>query len=290
MPRFAYVDGRFVPHGDAVVHVEDRGFQFADGVYEVVSVLGGVFVDLDGHLARLRYSLGQLAIAAPMPETALRQVMARLVERNRVRDGLLYLQVTRGVAPRDFRFPGGTKSTLVMTTRRNPPAPDDPAGVSVITVPDQRWARRDIKTTGLLAQVLAKQAAAAAGAFEAWMIDDAGFITEGASSNAWIVDAAGVLVTRQPDRSILHGVTGNTIEYLAGLLQLRVERRPFTCAEALAAQEAFITSATTFCRPVVRIDGREIGDGQPGPVARRLRAAYVDYARSSTESPVPWTR
>jgi D-alanine transaminase len=292
MPRDAYVNGRYVRHAAAAIHIEDRGYQFADGVYEVIAIAGGAFVDAAGHLARLRYSLGELRIAMPLSERALTQVMTRLARRNGVRDGLLYIQITRGAAPRDFRFPTAPKSAVVMTTRRNRSAAlvAAPAGVSVVTLPDQRWARPDIKTTGLLAQVLAKQAAVESGAFEAWMVDREGFITEGASSNAWIVTADGVLVTRQPDRSILHGVTGNTIEHLARRLQIRMERRPFSLAEAYAASEAFLTSATTFCLPIIRIDGREVGDGKPGPIAARLRSAYLAYAEALPDHPVPWTQ
>ena len=203
MGRLAYVNGRFVHHADATVHIEDRGYQFADGVYEVVTVLGGRFVDEAGHLARLKHSLGALRIVMPFSEAVLKLVMGELIRRNGVREGYLYLQITRGVAPRDFKFPKTSKSAIVMTTRRQrfSPALADDAGVRVVTVPDIRWARRDIKSIGLLAQVLAKQAACDAGAFEAWMIDPDGFVTEGASSNAWILTRDGLLVTRQADHS-----------------------------------------------------------------------------------------
>ena len=206
--------------------------------------------------------------------------------------GYLYLQVTRGVAPRDFKFPKSAKSAVVMTTRRQKFAPTlpDSAGVRVVTVSDIRWARRDIKSVGLLAQVLAKQAAAEAGAFEAWMVDPEGFVTEGASSNAWIVTRDGVLVTRQADNAILHGITGNSIERLAGELGIAVERRPFTVAEAYDAREAFVTSATTFCMPVVEIDGRTIANGHPGEIGRSLRQGYFDYGLKRQEQAFSWPK
>jgi len=290
MARYAYVNGRFVRHADATVHIEDRGYQFADGVYEVVTVLGGAFVDEPGHLARLKRSLGELKIAMPFTEAVLKLVMRRLVRLNGVKDGYLYLQVTRGVAPRDFKFPKAAKPAIVMTTRRQAFKPEIPTenGVSVVTVPDIRWARRDIKSVGLLAQVLAKQAAAEAGAFEAWMVDPDGFVTEGSSSNAWILTADGVLVTRHADNSILHGITGNSIEALAAEQGIKVERRPFTVAEALAAREAFLTSATTFCIPITEIDGKTVANGHPGEVSRTLRRAYYAYGQARQAQPVRW--
>jgi D-alanine transaminase len=292
MARFAYVNGRFVRHADATVHIEDRGYQFADGVYEVVTLLGGEFVDEPGHLARLKRSLGELRIAMPFSEAVLKMVMRRLVRRNGVKDGYLYLQITRGVAPRDFKFPKSSKSAIVMTTRRQAFKPDIPSdsGVSVVTVPDIRWARRDIKSIGLLAQVLAKQAAAEAGAFEAWMVGPDGFVTEGSSSNAWILTGDNVLVTHQADSSILHGITGNAIERLAAEQGIKVERRPFTVAEALAAREAFVTSATTFCMPITQIDGKPIANGHPGEMSRTLRRAYFDYGRERQSDAFPWPR
>jgi D-alanine transaminase len=292
MGRLAYVNGRFVRHADAAVHIEDRGYQFADGVYEVVTVLDGGFVDEAGHLARLKHSLGALRIATPFSDAVLKLVMRELIRRNRVRDGYLYLQITRGVAPRDFKFPKTSKSAIVMTTRRQRFSPEiaDEVEGRVVTVPDIRWARRDIKSIGLLAQVLAKQAAADAGAFEAWMIDPDGFVTEGASSNAWIVTRDGVLVTRQADRSILHGITGNSIERLAGELGVKVERRPFTLAEAHEAREAFVTSATAFCLPVTEIDGRSVANGHPGELSRTLRQHYFDYGLKRQEQAFAWPK
>ena len=292
MARFAYVNGRFVRHADASVHIEDRGYQFADGVYEVVTILAGAFVDEPGHLARLKRSLGELRIAMPFTENVLKLVMRELVRRNGVTDGYLYLQITRGVAPRDFKFPRDVKSAIVMTTRRQqfPPAMPNNAGVKVATVPDIRWARRDIKSIGLLAQVLAKQAAAEAGALEAWMIDPDGFVTEGASSNAWIVTKDGVLVGRRPDHMILHGITGNSIERLAAEAGIRIERRPFTLAEAFEAREAFLTSATTFCIAITEIDGRPIANGHPGELARSLRQRYFEYGLTRQDRPFAWPK
>ena len=286
------MNGRFTRHADASVHIEDRGYQFADGVYEVVTILGGDFVDEVGHLARLKRSLGELRIAMPFSDAVLKLVMRELVRRNGVRDGYLYLQITRGVAPRDFKFPRSARSAIVMTTRRHKftlAMPGD-AGVKIISVPDIRWARRDIKSIGLLAQVLAKQAAADAGAFEAWMVDADGFVTEGSSSNAWIVTKDGKLVTRQADHTILHGITGNSIEHLAGEVGIAVERRAFTLAEAFEAREAFLTSATTFCMAITEIDGRPVANGHPGELSRTLRQAYFDYGLTRQGTPFTWPK
>ena len=280
MSRVAYVNGRYVPHGSAAVHIEDRGFQFADSVYEVVTVLDGALIDEEGHLARLARSLAELRMDWPMTPRALRLVMRELVRRNGIARGLLYLQVTRGVAAREFRFPPPGRSTLVMTTRWSSFARPEQLrdGVSVISVPDIRWLRRDIKTTGLLAQVLGKQAALEAGAFEAWMVEADGTVTEGCSSNAWIVTRDGRLVTRPPSERMLNGVTRLTLIRLAGELGLTFEERAFTLAEAHAAAEAFLSSASTFALPVTRLDGKPIGTGKPGPLAVRLRAAYLESA------------
>jgi D-alanine transaminase len=289
MARFAYVNGRFVPHSEAAIHIEDRGFQFADGVYEVITVMGGHFVDEMAHLARLRYSLGEIRIEPPLADRVLKLLMRSLARRNGLRDGILYIQVTRGEAPRDFKFPRQTKSSIVMTTRRmDLSGKVGETGIAVVTTPDIRWARRDIKSIGLLAQVLAKQSAADAGAFEAWMIDEQGLVTEGASSNAWIVTTEGILVTRQTDRSVLHGITGNSIERLAGELGLTVERRPFTLDEALRAREAFLSSATTFCMPIIRIDDQPVANGYPGEITRNLRAAYRNYAQARQDRAFSW--
>lgn len=281
MARDAYVNGRYVPHARAAVHVEDRGFQFADGVYEVVCVRRGSLIDEDGHLDRLDYSLRELRIAWPCERRVLRLLMRRLLQRNGVRDGLIYLQVTRGAAPRDFRFPAAARPTLVMTTRRAALAPHGRTGVRVITIPDIRWQRRDLKTVGLLAQVLGKQEAAERGAFEAWQLDEDGLVTEGTSSNAWILTADGALVTRPASHDILNGITRQSILRIAAAAGLRFEERPFSLEEAYAAREAFLSSATSFVTPVLKIDDRTVGDGTPGPLGRRLLEAYVDYAAGS---------
>jgi D-alanine transaminase len=280
MPRFAYVNGRYLPHGQAAVHIEDRGYQFADGVYEVVPVVGGQTVDENPHLDRLERSLSELRIPMPMPRKALELVSHELLRRNGIRDGLLYMQVTRGVAPRNHAFPANVRPALVMTTKRIDFAGQSKFtdGVSVITVPDLRWARRDIKTTNLLPNCLAKQEASEAGAYEALQYDADGNITEGTSSNAWIVGADGKLVTRHLSNDILHGVTRRTVLAIAAEEGVAFEERPFAVKEALAAREAFVTSATSFVTPVVEIDGRKVGDGKPGPLSRRLLDWYRDYA------------
>ena len=279
MARWAYVNGRYLPHARAAVHVEDRGYQLADGVYEVVTVLEGRFADMDGHMDRLGRSLDALQIPWPVDRRVLERIVHELARRNGIRNGGVYMQVSRGVAPRDFRFPSPRPSALVVTTRRvqrwtQPGQLEN--GVPVITIPDIRWGRRDIKTTGLLAQVLGKQRAAEAGAFEAWMVDPDGTVTEGCSSNAWIVTPEGTLVTREPSPKILNGITRLTLLRLACEAGLPVEERPFTVEEAHAAREAFVSSAGTFALPVTRIDGRSVGTGKPGPVALTLRRTYID--------------
>lgn len=278
MPRTAYVNGRYLPYREAGVHIEDRGFQFADSVYEVCEVKGGALVDVTRHLGRLARSLGELRIAPPMSDPALRHVLRQTVRRNRVRDGLVYLQVTRGEAPRDFLFPGrGASPTLVVVARAIDPAKTAAkarAGISVVTVADTRWERCDLKTVMLLPAALAKEAARAAGAQEAWFVDEAGFVTEGASSNAWIVRTDGSVQTRPLDHRILGGVTRATLLDLLNGEGVPVEERPFTVREAQAAREAFVTSASATVMPVVRIDGQPVGDGQPGPLTRRLREKF----------------
>lgn len=280
MPRIAYVNGRFVPHDRAMVHIEDRGFQFADGVYEVVTVHGGRLVDETGHIDRLERSLRELAMAWPVSRRVLGLLMRALIRRNGIRDGLLYLQVTRGVAPRDFKFPKTARPTLAMTVRRANLRPTHllETGVSVITVPDIRWKRRDIKSIALLPQVLGKQKAVEAGAYEAWMVEDDGLVTEGTSSNAWIVTADNELVTRQANASILRGVTRQAVIRIAREEGIGFSERPFTIEEAHAAREAFLTSATNYVMPVTRIDGKPVGDGMPGRLTRRIRALYVSFA------------
>ncbi len=285
MARWAYVNGRYLPHAQATVHVEDRGFQFADGVYEVVTILDGRFADLDGHMGRLGRSLAELRMDWPAAPRVVERILRELARRNGLVNGSIYLQITRGVAPRDFKFPANTKPTLVMTAKRvaafaKPEQLEQ--GVAVVTVPDIRWGRRDIKTVGLLAPVLAKQQAAESGAYEAWLVDSDGTVTEGSSSNAWIVTRSGVLVTRPPSHTILNGITRLSLLRLAAERGISVEERPFTVEEALSAREAFVSSAGTFALPVTRIDGRPVGDGKPGAVTMALRQAYLDYAKGST--------
>ncbi|MBX3520318.1 MAG: D-amino-acid transaminase [Xanthobacteraceae bacterium] len=278
MSRVAYVNGRYVPFAEARVHIEDRGYQLGDGVYEVCEIRDGAFVDERRHLDRLGRSLSALRIEMPMPLSSLRYVLRETVRRNRVTDGLLYLQVTRGVARRDHGFPETpVKPALVVTVRaldRKKIAASARAGISVITLPDDRWGRVDIKTIGLLPNVLARQAAKDAGAKDAWFADEEGLITEGASSNAWIVTREGVLLTRPSSNRILTGITLTVIKEVAASLQIKVEERAFTVAEAKAAAEAFLSSATQTVMPVVAIDGIPIGSGEPGPVTLRLREAF----------------
>ncbi len=282
MTGIAFVNGQYVQSADALVHIEDRGYQFADGIYEVCLVIDGHYWDAEGHLARMERSLNALGICMPMSRASLNVVMRELLKRNRLRDALVYIQVTRGVAPRNHAFPSSAVApALVMTARRfNLDGSDARAekGVSVITQPDIRWGRVDIKTVSLLPNVLAKQAAAEAGAAEAWLVRD-GKITEGSSSNAWIVDAEGTLITHPKGTQILGGITRETVIACAENLQIKVIERPFTLDEAKRASEAFTTAATFLVMPVIEIDGQMVGDGSPGPISRRLRKAYKDRAR-----------
>ena len=285
MGRIAYVNGRFVPHGEAVVHIEDRGYQLADAVYEVWALFDGKLADPEGHFARLERSLGELSIAMPMSRAALTLVLKEAVRRNRVREGLLYLQVSRGVAKRDHAFPNPpVRPAVVMTVSAVDRAASETRaakGVSVVTTPENRWGRCDIKTVGLLPNALAKQKARAAGAVEAWFVDDLGFVTEGASSNAWIVDGDGRLRTRDTNANILRGVTRNTLLEVIRREGLEVDERPFTPAEAVGAQEAFITGAGSLVLPVIAVDGKPVGEGRVGPVASRLRRLYIEQARAT---------
>lgn len=285
MYRIAYVDGRYLPHARAKVSVEDRGYQFADGVYEVCEVKDGKLVDERRHLARLERSLRELRIAEPMSYAALGVVMRETVRRNRVTDGIVYLQVTRGAAPRDFQFPvAPTRPTVVVTARNSDIARLDKLaedGVAVVTVPDIRWQRVDIKSVSLLPNVLAKQAAREQGAREAWLVDKNGFVTEGASSNAWIVNREGKLLTRALGTGILPGITRSVLLDLIADQGIKFEERAFTVEEAYAAREAFVTSASQTVMPVVRIDGRPVGNGAPGLVATALRREYRRYAAIS---------
>ncbi len=283
MSRYVYVNGRHVPYGQAHVHAEDRGYQFGDAVYEVCEVKVTRLVDETRHLDRLDRSLGELSIAAPMSRASWQRVLREVIRRNRVRDGSLYIQVSRGARPREFLFaPAGTLTPTVVVIARahNPAALDARAeqGIAIKTVPDTRWERCDIKTVMLLPSSLAKEAAKAEGAKEAWFVDTTGHVTEGASSNAWIVTANGRLVTRPAGHEILRGVTRMTLIDLLRREGLELEERAFTVAEAKAAREAFITSAGNIVMPVVRIDGVPIGNGAPGLLSLRLRAAFHDVA------------
>src|SRR5215467_8947391 len=291
MSRIAYVNGRYLPRNAAKVAVEDRGYQFADGVYEVCEVRGGRLVDERRHMARLNRSLGELRIAAPMSQAALAVVLRETIRRNRVRDGIVYVQVTRGVARRDFPFPAAnTRPSIVVTARsadRERLEQIAAEGISVITVPDIRWKRVDIKSVALLPNVLAKQAAREQGAREAWLIDAKARITEGASSNAWIVNRDGKVVTHPLGHDILAGVTRSVVIDIIKNQGLAFEERAFTVEEAYAAREAFITSASQTVLPVVSIDGRPVGNGAPGLIATALRRDYHQYAEVSDLAPGP---
>ena len=285
MSRIAYVNGRYVPHRHATVHVEDRGYQFSDGVYEVCEVMGACLIDERRHVARLARSLSELSMDMPMTQAALGVVLHETVRRNRVRDGIVYIQITRGVAPRDHAFPARpTRPALVVTARSVDPARTEQLasdGIAVVTMPDQRWARVDIKSVSLLPNVLAKQAAREQGAREAWLVDRDGYVTEGASSNAWIVSKDGKLVTRPIGHDILRGITRTVLLDVLAAQGLQLDERAFTVEEAYAAREAFITSATQTVMPVVLIDGRPVGNGAPGLIAGALRRAYHQFAASS---------
>jgi len=286
MSRIAYVNGRYRVHADAVVHVEDRGYQFADGVYEVIAVQRGRMVDEEPHLSRLDRSLSELRIPWPMSRRALHVVLVEVIGRNRIIDsGLVYVQITRGVAPRSHAIPSATVSSLVVTARSLPPFDRDLArrGVAVITIPDIRWKRCDIKTVSLLPNVLGKQRAIDAGAFDAWMIDSDGAVTEGTASNAWIVSAAGELITRQASSAILNGITRRAVLDIAADQSCRLVERPFTVAEAKSAAEAFQTSTTSVVKPVIRIDDTMIGDGNIGPLTERLLDLYAGHMLAAGE-------
>jgi D-alanine transaminase len=285
MGRIAYVNGAYERHGEAAVHIEDRGYQLADAVYEVWALFDGKLADPEGHFARLERSLSELKIPMPMNRRSLLVVLRETVRRNRVRDGLVYLQVSRGVAPRDHAFPTDPVSPAVVITVKAVDRAASEAkaakGVSVITTPENRWGRCDIKTVGLLPNALAKQAAKEKGAAEAWFVDELGFVTEGASSNAWIVDGDGTLRTRDTNANILRGVTRHTLLDIIRESGLKVDERPFTPAEAKAASEAFITGAGSLVLPVVAVDGAPVGKGVVGPVASRLRRLYIERARET---------
>lgn len=285
MSRIAYVNGRYLRLANAVVSIDDRAFQFGDGVYEVCEVRHGSPIDETRHLERLARSLKTLRIAPPVGESALRRILREIVARNRVRDGLAYIQISRGVARRDHGFPAASiRPGLVVTAKSLDPRLGEAnakRGVGVVTLPDERWAHPHIKTLQLLPNVLAKQAAREAGATEAWLVDREGLITEGASTNAWIVGETGVLITRPANQEILRGVTRMTLLDVVAQEGVAFEERAFSVEEAYRAREAFFSSATTIAMPVVAIDGRSIGDGAPGPVTLALRRKFHAAAERS---------
>lgn len=285
MSRVAYVNGRYRPHRDAFVHIEDRGYQFGDGVYEVCEVLGGRLVDERRHMRRLLRSLSELHMRLPMPLSALSVVLHEVVRRNKVNDGIVYLQITRGVARREHAFPApGTAPSIVVTARRLDRSQGErlaQAGITVITLPETRWARVDIKSIALLPNVLARQAAREQGAREAWFVDRDGYVTEGAASNAWIITREGTAVTHPATNDILRGISREVAQDALAGAHIAFEERRFRVEEAYAAREAFITAASLLVTPVVRIDGHVIGDGKPGPVSAALRQAFHDHVEFS---------
>jgi D-alanine transaminase len=282
LSRIAYVAGQYLPHRQAAVHIEDRGYQFGDGVYEVIAVVGGHLVDEAPHLARLHRSLAELRIPPPMGDAALKLVFRETIRRNGVDNGIVYLQVTRGAAPRDHAFPKAAKPVLVVTSRRSrvPNPRFGREGIAVITIPDIRWQRCDIKSVALVPNVLGKQQAREAGAYEAWQVDRDGNITEGTSTNAWIVTGDDAVMTRAADNAILNGVTRGAVLDIIRREGYRFVERPFSLEEARAAREAFLTSTTAELLPVVRIDGAPVGDGKPGPLSLKLREGYLAHTMS----------
>lgn len=284
MSRIAYVNGRYLRHAEASVHIEDRGYQFADGIYEVCGVRGGKLMDERLHLERLQRSLRELRMDMPVSLSALKIILREVVRRNRISNGMVYFQVTRGVAPRDHPFPADAQASLVVTAKRLNEArvaASVAKGVEVMTMPDQRWARRDVKSVALLPNILAKQTAREAGAYEAWLVDAEGFVTEGASTNAWIVDREGRLITRPEGPDILSGVTRCVLLQAARAEGIEVVERPFTPDEAKSAREAFISASSAIIIPVVRIDGHPIGNAAPGSTTLRLREAYGRFGELS---------
>ena len=283
MSRTVYVNGSYVPEEEAKVSVFDRAFLFGDGVYEVTAVLGGRLVDFEPHLARLDRSLDEIALAAPVSHAALLALHLELVRRNDLNEGLVYLEITRGSAERDFAHPDRPSPNVVAFTQNRPliANPYAETGVKVVTIPDMRWKRRDIKSTSMLAQTMGKQEAKLRGAYEGWMVED-GMVTEGTSSSAFILDAKGVIRTQPLGRHILPGVTRRSILRLAALEGVALEERPFSVAEALDAREAFMTAASAFVLPIIEIDSVPIGDGRPGPMANRFRALYIEEALNSS--------
>lgn len=281
MSRIVYVNGEYLPEEEAKISVFDRGFLFADAVYEVSAVIGGKLVDNDAHMARLQRSMNELKMTPPAGGEEITAIMCELVKRNDIEEGLVYLQVTRGAADRDFAFPTDATPSLIMFTQKKTLSENPAArtGISVITVPDIRWKRRDIKTVGLLPASMAKQAALDAGANDAWFVED-GFVNEGSSNNAFIVTEDGKIITRHLGTEILHGITRKAVMELAKRENLEIEERPFTAEEAQEAREAFSTSASAFVMPVVKIDGHILGNGVPGPVTEKMRKLYIEMAKA----------
>lgn len=276
----AYVNGSYLPLSDAAVHVEDRGYQFADGVYEVIAIINGRLVDGPAHIGRLEKSLAGLDIEPPCSMTVLGIIMSEVIRRNRLKNGSLYLQITRGVATRNHAFPvAETRASLVITANRKalPGGSVQQAGIDVITIPESRWARPDIKSVSLLPNVLAKQEAVRKGAFEAWFVDSDDLVTEGSSTNAWIVNEDGKIITPPLNGNILAGITRGRVIALAEGNRLEVIERAFSIDEAFASGEAFLSSTTACVLPVVRIDNQPVGDGKPGPVTRHLMALYASF-------------
>lgn len=284
MSRIAYVNGQYVPHISAAVHIEDRGYQFSDGVYEVIAIHKGKLIDMDGHMVRLTRSLNELEMAWPVTPRALEIIIRQVIRLNRINDGIVYMQITRGVAPRNHAFPDHLDSALVITAKRFPTFSFDASnkGVDVITTPEIRWQRRDIKTVSLLGNCLAKEKAVRAGAFEAWFVEDDGMITEGTSSNAWIVTSEGQLVTRDTSNSILNGITRLSILELARQQGVEFVERAFSLDEAKTAKEAFVSSTTSFVKPVVHIDDAPVGDGKVGPLTTKLLVYYGDHIKAQS--------
>ena len=281
MSRIVYVNGSYVLHRDAAVHVEDRGYQFGDGVYEVVLLINGRMADCEGHLKRLNRSLHKLDMQSPVSEGALRQIMARLMRLNRLKTGIIYIQITRGVARRDHAFPKHSSASLVMTVKHlSLDTGRQLAGKSAITVPDQRWDRRDIKTIQLLPNCLAKQAASEKGAYEAIMVMPDGSVSEGSSSNVWILNNENQLITRQPDEDILNGITRQSIQRIAGERQIEIVERSFSVDEMMKAKEVFVTSATSMVTALTHIDGKKIDEGKVGFIASALKADYIKYVET----------
>lgn len=284
MSRISYVNGHYLPHYAASVHIEDRGYQFSDGVYEVVAIHQGKLIDMDSHMIRLMRSMEELEITWPVCKKAMILIIREVIRRNRIKDGIIYIQITRGVAPRQHTFPDHQNSALVVTAKRFPPFDfeSENNGINIITTPEIRWQRCDIKTISLLGNCLAKEKARRAGCYEAWFVEDDGMITEGTTSNSWIVTDKGELVTRDVSNSILNGITRLSIMKIAKENNIHFNERAFSLEEAKTAKEAFVSSTTSFVKPVLKIDGQPVGDGQVGPLSARLLSFYNEHMKAQT--------